>query len=252
MKRTFGRSSLFWGIALIGAAILLVLDAVGKSLGIFELPLFKIIVCVLIGAWGVAEAVKGRPNRIFLPLGFIFVIMQKDIARWAGLGEDTKIIPVWVALVAALLLQIGATIIFPKKNRFRNTVRNAVRDHVSASSDTGSKEKSGHYEQGEDFFENDLGSSTCYIDAARLGTFRVENDLGNLDVFIENAELYTGGGVIEVQNDLGKTTVHIPQGWAVDNRVNASLGSVRCSVPSEGSPLITLIGSCDLGDVSIV
>ena len=259
MKRTFGRSNVFWGVALILTALLIVFDAVGKNLGFVELPLFRIILCVLIAAWGVSELIKGRFAHIFLPLGFIFAILQRNIAGWVGhvgpaldengrevidaatgvLKTEPKLfVSTWIVILAALLLQIGFSVILPK----RKTVSNG---HLNV-------EGKSRTEEGEGYFENDLGASACYIDAAKLGSHRVENNLGKLDVYIENAEAYASGGVIEVENDLGQTVIHIPEGWAVDNRIETSLGSVSCSVPAQGSPMITLTGSCDLGNVNIV
>ena len=234
MKKTFGRSNVFWGIALICAALLLIIDSVGSNLGFFELPVFKIILCVLIGAWGVTEVMKGKPQNIFLPLAFIFAILQDDISVWVGHGGE-KFVSTWIVIVAGLLLQIGFSALVPK-GRIR----------AGASGANG-----GSVERGDGYYENDLGASTCYVDAAKLGYYKVENDLGKLDVYIENVEAYTGSGTLEVDNNLGQTVIHVPAGWAVENRVTSSLGSVTCSVPTTGSPMLTIIGSCDLGNVSI-
>lgn len=256
MKHTFGKSNVFWGVALILTALLIILDAVGKSAGLFELSVFKIIVCLLIAAWGVSELIKGRFAHIFLPLGFIFAILQRDIAGWAGhvgpvLDENgEKVIDAatglvktepklfastWIVIVVALLLQIGFSVLLPKRKIALDS--NANR-HATV-------------ERGDGYYENDLGASTCYVDASKLGYYKVENDLGKLDVYIENVETYAGNGTLEVDNNLGQTVVHIPTGWAVDNRMTASLGSVSCSVPTTGSPMLTITGSCDLGNVSI-
>ena len=235
MKKTFGKSNVFWGVAFIASALLLITDAVGRSAGVFDLPVLKIILCTLIAAWGISELVKKRISHIFLPIGFIFIILQKDISIWVGRGGE-KFVSVWVVILAAVLLQAGTSVLLPKKY-----------NGDCAVGTTG-----GNTSTGSDYFENDLGSSACYVDAMRLGYYRVENDLGKLDVYIENTNEYTGGGTIEVDNDLGQTTIHVPAGWAVDNRIVASLGGVSCSVPASGGPILTLVGSCDLGHVNII
>jgi hypothetical protein len=252
MKRTFGKSNVFWGTALIFSALLIIFDAVGKNLGFIELPVIKIILCVLIGAWGVSELAKGRFAHIFLPLGFIFAILQRNIASWAGhlelvrneagemVEEPALFVPTWVVIVAALLLQIGFSVILPKR-KYSGPANPAN----AGSAATFKNDNDG-------YFENDLGSSACYVDAGRLGYYRAKNDLGKLDVYIENAEAYPGSGTIEITNDLGQTVIHVPTGWAVDNQIVASLGSVTCSVPSVGSPMIKLVGTCDLGNVNII
>ena len=250
MKRTFGKSNVFWGVALILTALLIILDAVGKNLGFIELPLIKIILCVLIGAWGVTEIVKGRFAHVFLPLGFIFAILQTNIYQWVHAGDPdlellvetgtARFAPTWVVIVAAVLLQIGFSVILPKPRYTGDSNAPAAAGQATART------------ANDGYFENDLGSSACYVDAARLGYFRVKNDLGKLEVYIENAQAYAGGGTLEVTNDLGQTVIHIPTGWAVDNQIATSLGSVTCSVPATGSPMLRLVGTCDLGNVDIV
>ena len=249
MKRTFGKSNVFWGTALILSALLIILDAVGKNLGFIQLPVFKIILCVIIGAWGVSEIAKGRFAHVFLPLGFIFAILQTNIYQWthasdpnlAALVEEgsARFAPTWVVILAAALLQIGFSVILPKRKYSGYPESNVSPSGTARSANDG-------------FFENDLGSSACYVDAGRLGYFRAKNDLGKLDVYIENAEAYQGNGTIEVTNDLGQTVIHVPTGWAVDNQITASLGAVSCSVPSTGAPMLKLVGTCDLGNVNII
>lgn len=246
MKRTLGRSNVFWGVALILSALLIILDAVGQNLGFIELPVFKIIICILIAAWGVSELVKGRFSHIFLPLGFIFAILQTNIYQWVHAGDPglealveagkAYFVRTWIVILAALLLQIGFSVLLPKKKEYV----------------PGRPGQASYTDRDDGYFENDLGSSACYVDAARLGYYRAKNDLGKLDVYIENADAYRGGGTIEITNDLGQTVIHIPTGWAVDNQIVASLGTVSCSVPTSGSPSIKLVGTCDLGSVSII
>ena len=248
MKRTFGKSNVFWGTALILSALLIILDAVGKNLGFIELPVFKIILCVVIGAWGISELAKGRFAHIFLPLGFIFAILQTNIYQWTHAADPNlakmveegtaRFAPTWVVILAAALLQIGFSVILPKRK---------YSGYQEISTGNG-----GAKSFNDGYFENDLGSSACYVDAGRLGFYRAKNDLGKLDVYIENAEAYQGNGTIEITNDLGQTVVHVPTGWAVDNQIVASLGSVTCSVPATGYPLLKLVGTCDLGNVNII
>lgn len=232
IRRTFGRSKLFMGIAFIAAAVVILLNSLFG-----DVPAVSLIVAVFAAAWMVSEIIKGKLNNIFIPAGIIFIALQGHVSRWIGHGGD-NFIPTWVVIVSAIFLQIGVTILMPQSRGWGH--RHPVHHSAGATS------------SGDNYFENELGASTCYVDASTLGSFHVINDLGQLDVYIENPEKYEGGGTLLVNNDLGQTVIHIPAGWGVVNNISVDLGVVQCSVPADGSPVLTVTGQCDLGNVKIV
>lgn len=237
MKRVFGRSNVFWGIALIASAVVLLLN------GLFgDIPIVSLLIGIFAVSWIISEIVKGNPQNIFIPAAILFCALQRHISGWLGYGGE-KFISTWIVILAAILLQIGVRILMPRGRNWKRFIHNTGNTDVSAASQTSS---------GEDFFENDMGASTYYVDAARLGTFRLSNDLGKLDVYIENPEMYAGGGTLVVSNDLGQMNIHIPTGWGVINKMQMDLGAVNCSVSQDGSPLLTVEGTCDLGNVNIM
>lgn len=240
MKKIFGNKKIFWGIGLIASAIILLLNAL---LG--DIPVLSVFFSIMAGAWLLSELADGHPNRIFLPLALIFVFLQNHIALRFG---HHRFISPWIVILSAILLQIGVTILMPRHKKW-NIGFNHKPGNVDISNASGT---CGETSSGEDFFENDLGASTCYVDASRLGTFRVTNDLGKLDVYIENPEQYAGNGTLIVSNDLGQMNIHIPRGWGVINNVSVDLGVVQCNVPQSGSQVLTVTGSCDLGNVNII
>lgn len=241
MRRTYSKSKLFWGVGLIATALALLLNSLFGNI-----PVVSLLIAVLGASWMISEIVTGKLHNIFIPAAIIFIALQGHISRWLGHGGGNFISP-WVVILAAILLQIGVTILMPKHKRwnigFNNNTGNV---DISNAAETSSETSSG-----EDYFENDMGASTCYVDASRLGTFRVTNDLGKLDVYIENPEQYPGNGTLVVNNDLGQMNIHIPQGWGVINNVSVDLGVVQCSAPQTGSQILTVTGSCDLGNVNI-
>ena len=108
------RQSIFWGVAFICTAILIIVDAVGTGLGFLDsIPVIKIILGVLCLCWIVNELYKKQLPHIFFPLSFIFMLFEKEIAGLCGF-ENGEIISNWLVLLCALLLTIGTSIILPK------------------------------------------------------------------------------------------------------------------------------------------
>lgn len=231
-RKVFGRSKLFTGIAFIAAAVVILLNSLFG-----DIPVVSLIVAVFAATWMASELIKGKLSNIFIPAGIIFIALQGHISRWIGHGGDNFISP-WIVILSALLLQIGVKILMPHGKRWGNS-------HLSHN-------VAGCTSSNDNYFGNELGASTCYVDASTLGSFNVTNELGHLDVYIENPEKYEGGGTLTVTNELGQTVIHIPAGWGVINNIVVELGVVECSVPTDKSPVLTIVGSCELGNVKIV
>ena len=227
MKKSFRTSGIFWGIVLILAALLMIADAIGSSLGIIDLPLLKIAVSCVLLVWAVCEAVKGKPGHIFFPAAFIFILFRSDIAKHFGLEED--FISVWTVLLCALLFQIGVSLIFRRKKKNVFPVQSG------------------------EACENNIGSGVCYIDASELGYQKIENNMGEMNVYIENAETYSGDGTIEIENNLGTTKVHIPTAWRTDVQAECALGAINDRTCHSGDgPVIRVCGECNVGSIELV
>lgn len=236
------KSGIFWGLALILAALLLIVDSLGNSLGFIDLPLFKLAAAILLAAWTITELVKGRPDHIFFPLAFIFILFRGDIAY--HLGTDSDLIPVWTVLLCALLLQAGTNLLFTRSKKRSSGVHADGGAYISRGDDNPRYNAK---------CENNLSSGVCYIDAATLGYQKIENNLGSMDIFIENGHMYAGGGTIEVENNLGTTKIHIPSSWQVDLRIERALAGVSDQTYHSGTgPVIVICGECNLGSIDIV
>lgn len=236
------KSGIFWGIALILAALLLIVDSLGNSLGVIDLPLFKMAASVLLLAWTVTEIAHGRPDHIFFPLAFIFILFRGDIADY--FGADNDLIPVWTVLLCAVLLQAGTNLLFTRSKKRGSGVHADGGAYIARDAEGPS---------GNGTCENNLSSGVCYIDAANLGYQRIENNLGSMDVYIENGNIYAGGGTIEIENNLGTTKVHIPHTWRVDLRIERALAGVNDrTVHNNMGPVVVICGECNLGSIEIV
>ncbi len=229
MKTTW---KIFWGFGFVLLAVVLILDALGVLAGITS-PLGEVSVIALIGgllifAYAISRLIKGKVGEIFVPLSFIFMIFEKNIAHLLG-REDENIINNWLLFGCACLMQLGFSILFSGVGRKR-------------------KRKGDVFVEG----SGSLGSSVKYINCEGFKYEMVENDLGSYTIYFDNVEKYEGGGVLEIDNNLGHMSINVPSGWHIIMQIDNSLGGT--SAPSENNPdgpVITIKGDNSLGSVSV-
>ena len=194
-------SSIFWGIVLVAAAVLLILDGVGVELG-YGVSVWRIILGAACVAWFAGSIIKRRFTDLIFPLAFLFLIFEAPIAHALG-KEDNNLISNWTVLLAALFLTIGLKFILPKK--------------------TGGVKISGK-----------IGSATLYFDASDLSNVRITENVGATNAYIVNREAYTGGGMIYVSENVGAVTLHIPGDWAVTVNRHDSIGPINVPERPDG------------------
>ena len=188
---------------------------------------------IILSAVASSRAEKGSSRskicEIFIPLSLIFMIFEKNIAHVLGF-ESNDIINNWLLFGCACLMQLGFTILFSGIRRGKRRNRG---DRVFESSGS-------------------LGSSVKYINCDGFKYEEIENDLGSYTVYFDNVDKYEGGGVLEIDNNLGSMTINVPTGWHIIMKVDNSLGGT--SIPSEnnpGGPSLRIEGENNLGSVSV-
>ena len=219
-------SSIFWGIVLVAAAVLIILDGIGSGLAFLEeVPVTKIVLGLACLYWLGTEIWKKRIAHIFFPLAFLFILFEKNIAKLFHIA-DGNLASDWAVLLGALLLTIGVGMIFKEKD---------------ASSENGRRGP------------GIAGNSTRYIDCTNFTYERIENRMGNCDVYFDHTEGYAGGGTLYVENHMGNTTVHVPADWYVSVTVENSMGSIEMPSPGNATgPGLTVSGKNHMGNVEII
>ena len=223
-------TGIFFGIVLLAVAALIVIDALGTSLGFLDiggLPIIRIVIGVALLYFAVKAVIDRRVYGCVLPLAIIFLLFEKELASLAG-KED--LIPTWTVIVVALLLTIGLAFIFPHRGK-----RKADGKHYYVSS-------------GKD---NMMSEHTEYIDCTDFVNASYTNKLGQLNLCFANTENYVGGGVLDIDNSLGETDIRVPAGWRLNIQIDSALGDVEIPVSVNEGPLLTITGSNRLGEVNI-
>ncbi|MBQ7715820.1 MAG: hypothetical protein IJT70_08145 [Clostridia bacterium] len=219
VKFNWKRSGIFWGLVLIGAAVMLILNGIGVDLG-YEISVWRIILGVLCLAWLVDSIVEGEFAELPFPLAFMFLIFEPTIAHAIGHNGD-DLISNWTVLLAALLLTIGLHIVLPDKKG----------KSVKLS-----------------------GSTTLYFDASDLSNAHIHDNLGSVHAYVTNCEAYQGNGCIRISDNLGKVVLHVPSNWNVSVEASDNLGVINSPEPKDGvyDNSLSVIVTDNLGSVSIV
>ena len=235
------KKNLLWGLAFIAAAILLILNIAGINFGLPEnLPIWKIIISVAFLAWIIEQLTKKNFALVFFPLAFIVMIYEAEIAHFAGI-ESGDLASTWTILLIALLLTIGMGLL---TKEFSFTIQTNGEKRVY----TGKEAKKKYKELRE-------SNSVYYIDCSEEIDKTIELSIGKAEVFFTNADLYSGNGKIEIENNLGNMIFHIPENWYIDCNIDNSLGSVKFCNPqsiNENTKRISITGSNNLGKVEFL
>ena len=229
----------FWGLAFIAIAVFLILEALGVIAPITSM-VGEITFWQAVGGVGLLCAIvsllcAGQVWEIFVLLGFLFMIFEKNIAYVCGI-EGGDIINNWLVFGCSLLLSAGFMFLIPTRKKKRKN-RGAVVINVK---------------------DNEMGAAEVYIDCEEFGNTDMErsvsNKLGALEVHFENADKYKGGATLHIDNKLGATEIYVPKNWKVKyGDVNVSLGSLDVEAGEWGDddPMLILKGEVRLGSVEV-
>ena len=219
------KSNIFWGIVLVCAAVLIILDGIGTGLGFLEdLPVGKIILGAACLYWLINEICKKRFSHIFFPIVFLFILFEKNLAKLFSVASG-NLASNWAVLLGALLLTIGTDMIFSKS-------------YKSVNGNKGPKI---------------MGNSTRYIDCTTFTYEHVETHMGSCEIFFENTENYAGGGTLHIENHMGNTSIHVPADWCISVNIENSMGNI--DMPSSGKTTgrgLNITGENHMGNVDII
>ena len=230
---------IFWGLGFILLAVTLLLNAFGVmapfTSAIGEVSFVALVAGILLLSYAIARLFKGKIGEIFVPLAFIFMLFEKNIATLCGL-EDENIINNWLLFGCACLLQLGFEILLPKR-----------RHKEGAKKACNAEDGKIHWSR------SSLTSTVKYINAEGFGEEWVESNLGSCVIRFENVDKYTGGGTLHIENDLGSMVIEVPSSWRFVHDIENSLGSVSTDLDggNPDGPILTIRGENSLGSLAI-
>ena len=225
---------IFWGVGFILLAVALILNAIGvvpplESV-VGEISFIAIVGVLLLLSWVIERLCRGKIGEIFIPLSFIYMIIEKNIAYVCGL-DNPDILHNGLVFGCAALLWLGFSIL-------ESGIKKRKRKKFKFVHKTS---------------ESSLSSAEKYIDASDFTEEWFENDLGALSIHFENADKYQGGGVLHIDNNLGATGIYVPSSWRYIHDIDNSLGAVNADVDGgdPNGPQLIIKGENNLGAIQI-
>lgn len=231
---------IFWGIALILLAILLVLDASHVLAPLEEnvfghISLWRLVFGFCLLYIVVRSLCRARFAEIFVPLALIFMLFEANISMLCG-AVTPNIVNNWTLLLIAILLSIGTRMLLsPFRKRVSTDV---ILDGTSA----GGRSKAG----------GSFGHHTVYIDSESLVPSFVESSFGACEIHFQNVENYHGGGVLHVEQNFGRMKIFVPRTWKLNLCVERNFASVEEQNRTAEGPTLEIMGEINFGALRIV
>ena len=252
------------GILIIAIAVFCILQAIGVFGSITsmfgEVPIWKLIVGIGLVVIMLENVFRLDFGGVFVPLGVMFMLFEKNIAFACGIEGD--IINNWLVVCCSVLLAIGFGFIFPKRRK-RYKIKRSYKiknGHVRFDLDDDDKNEARAEDNDDDFdddfdeeYGGDFGVNTRYFDGATFKKGYVATNMGATSVMFENADKYQGGAVLKVECRMGAVTIEVPNNWRVVNNIVNHMGSVSNEHVNDDpdAPVLTIIGKCSMGAITI-
>lgn len=224
------KKDVFIGLMFILAAVLVILSRFGVINGF---SLFDIFVTVILAAVFLKSLVRLNFYGIFFPAAFICIIYDDQL-------NITKFTP-WPALLTALLLSIGFSLIFNRSRR-------------SYGSNHFSDVKIDEQNSNSIYCSTVFGNCIKYINSPDFKKADIKTSFGDIKMYFDNARIVSGKADIYLNVAFGDVELYIPGDWKVVNNTHKLFGDINISDRSSDSdsPELILHGNISFGDVNII
>ena len=247
MKK-FKLREVFWGIALVAAAVFLVLNQL--HLLSFHLKVSMIIWTIIFGAVLIESVANKSLFGTTFSIAFLLIVYAEPL-------HITKIVP-WTVLIAAFLIYLGLSLIFkrswfPKTVYFNQKKRQDFKNNHSRA-DNNVLNASNSEADGEDIVINQrLSSVSRYISSKNLRSITINSSLGEVEVYLDQAEAAGDTVVADINGTMGEIEFYLPSSWKVDSQnLNVALGELEIEGESTGGgPTLVLTGHSSMGEIEV-
>lgn len=224
---------IFWGVLFVLGAATVIAWKLGY-LG--ELGIWTVLLSVaLLGVF-----VDGIFMRSFGMMSFsvaFFIIVNDTLL---GLEAITP----WPVLIAALLLTIGLSILFPHHGKWHKYANHVCNHHDRHGCESDSSDNL----NGENVnYQICFGEAVKYITSQELSQVSLECSFGSLVVYFDNAVLKDGTATVHVANSFGSTVLYVPSDWKTIHKTKNAFGGT--TEKGHGNPNATNILNI-YGDIS--
>ncbi len=224
---------LLWGLLVLGAGILLLLNSFGLG---EEYDIFRILGSIILLGVSIASLSKFRFVLFFIPLALIVYLWR----AFLGINE----LNVALLLVSAALLGIGLSILFRQKGQ-----------RVFGHKQHGDWEKSVENLNDNEYvtIESNLGEHLKYVHANNLKKVKINSSFSSTKVYFDQCQISGEGLEINVSGSFCEIVLSLPKEWSVDNQINVFAGAVTDQSQKTGANAnVKLLGSLNFGEIKIL
>lgn len=245
------RKNIYWGLILILVGLTMVLNIMGVFGGF---SIFRLAWSIIFASLVLNSLYKWN----FISASLYSAILAHINAEVLGLKGN-----IFLIYVASILIGFGLNILLSRR-RFFNKInpKIIINDEVHNFSnfealkrEYESRKTDGDLKGQHVSFENNFGSSVRYIKSTNLKSARIENNLGTSNVYFNDATFSDEGCIIDVECNLGKVNIYLPQEINYQNNIAQAMGSIN-SGPSfhadDTYPTVFLQGEVNFGEINIV
>lgn len=232
---TFGK--LFWGLLIICGAGALLLNGLGIDI-ISSLPVVRIIGSILLLAMAISSLAHFRFVLFFVPLTFIAYIWRTEL----GIQPDN--FHLWPVLGAAVLLGIGLSVIFHRKNHYHVTVDGS--NNMGSTTETLNENEFVNIDAG-------WGDHIKYVHADNLKQANIKSSFAQTKVYFDECKVSPEGLSINVNASFTELVLNVPRTWVITTRTSTFAGHTENRQParSEGSIEVSLTGTVNFAELRI-
>lgn len=241
------RNSIFWGLMLIAVACYLILCQL--HIVTLAVSITKLILGVIFVGTAINSIIERSFAGFFFSLAFLWIIFDNIL----GLPHiSTKIV-----IIVALLLTIGFSMLFPKKNfnyKYSNQNKHAEWDDYDDPDKVGRHQTIFNEDTNDTFYgSNRFGASAKYINTGDFKKADLDCSFGELKVYFDSAKIISESAEIHVRQSFGSTQLFIPKEWQIIPKASVFAGAIeeRNRNKSTGSPVVYLTGEVKFGSVII-
>lgn len=233
------KSNWFWGIFLILAAALIIVNQFDYFGFISPIRLVITILLAVI-------VIKSIPNLNFFgilcPIG-VGVILYRDT-----LGIED--ISWWAILAAVVFASIGLSMIFG--NHKHSWTRHTEYHHHGGDAFRAKQE---NVDEDEIFSKISFGADSKYIYSTNFRRGEFSTSFGSLQLYFDQAKLHPDGAEVCIEASFAGVEIYVPREWRIEDNISAVLGGVeinyRNSRPNPESPTLVLKGNVQFSGVEV-
>jgi predicted membrane protein len=228
------KRNIFWGLLLIIAAILIILNQFGFFTGIsvFEIVLTVIMVGIIIVSirfinfWG-----------ILFPLAVILITFDEQL-------NITNFTP-WPVLLTAFLISLGLSMIFNRHGSIVFSINNDKSSSIVNEQDGSVVNCS-----------TTFGECIKYVNSEDFVRANIKCSFGDVKIYFDNARIPSGRADVYLDVSFGDVDLYIPRTWKIINKSHTFFGDMDIRHNNqnldEDAPIVTIHGNVSFGDTTII